>query len=157
MENGLKMQGTELIKHDELTLLGAKWLRKHYRNIEVPNCKEIAVDLNTATKTGEKPDVIGWCSWASVLIESKVSRSDFLAEKKKHFRINPNTGVGNFRYYLVPDGLIDKHEIPDEWGLLYYNPKSGIEIIKVASEVKSNLDCERTILLSLMDRLRKNQ
>ena len=141
------------MKHDDLTLLGAKWLKQHTKNIIVPNCREIAIDLSTATITGEQPDIIGWCSWASVLIETKVSRPDFLADKKKSFRINPNLGVGNFRYYLVPEGLIKENELPDNWGMLCYS-NSGIEIRRAANKVKSNLDCERTILLSLMRRKR---
>jgi len=137
--------------HDKLTSLGAKWLKNHSKNIIVPNCNIIANDLRTYTSTGEIPDVIGWCSWASILIETKVSREDFKKDFKKIFRINEFLGVGDFRYYLVPEGLITQNEIPKNWGLLYHS-KNGIEIIKTATKAESNLGCERTILLSIMRR-----
>jgi len=137
--------------HKKLTDSGAKWLKKHSKNIIIPNCNIIANDLKTATNTGEIPDIIGWCSWASVLIETKVSREDFKADFKKVFRINEFLGVGEFRYYLVPDGLIAENEIPKNWGLLYHSG-NNIEIVKIATKAESNLDCERTILLSLLRR-----
>ncbi len=28
--------------------------------------------------------------------------------------------LGNYRYYLCPEGVIDESEIPDKWGLLLY-------------------------------------
>jgi len=44
----------------------------------------------------EIPDVIGFDSWHSILIEVKVSRSDFLSDKKKSHR---SKGMGNWRFY----------------------------------------------------------
>jgi len=140
-----------VMDHNTLTTLGSKWLKNHVENGTVPNCNIIANDLRTATATGEQPDVIGWCSWASVLIETKISRLDFKQDFKKVFRINEFLGIGNFRYYLVPESLISPDEIPKKWGLLYYSER-GIEIIKTAAKSESNLDCERTILLSIIRR-----
>ena len=53
------------------------------------------------------PDAIGWKKAChSVLVECKVSRADFLADRGKPFRQNPETGVGCERYYLSPRDLI---------------------------------------------------
>lgn len=57
--------------------------------------------------------------------EVKISRSDFLADKKKrkfkfyegmHFELMPNRF-----YYVCPEGLIKVDEIPKYAGLIYYN------------------------------------
>ena len=74
------------ITHKDLVSRGTKWIKKHTSNIAIPNCSIVAEDLTTATSTGETPDIIGWASWCSVLIEVKASRSDFLRDKKKNFR-----------------------------------------------------------------------
>jgi len=81
--------------HKQLTLQATKWLRKHVRNISIPNCPFIASEWLTYTLTGEMPDVIGWCNWTSVLIEVKVGRGDFLADAKKPFRKIAKEGMGN--------------------------------------------------------------
>ena len=69
----------------------------------------VAVELVTASQ--EIPDVFGWNYWATVLIEVKVSRSDFLADAKKSFRQQPEEGVGAFRYYCSPEGLITEVDL----------------------------------------------
>ena len=47
-----------------------------------------------------------------------MTRGDFLADRAKRFRQQPETGVGSERYYLVPPGLIQAEELPPGWGLL---------------------------------------
>ena len=74
--------------------------------------------------SGEHVDGIAFNAWGSFLIEAKVSRADFLADSKKEFRIKPETGVGKFRYYACPVGLISPEEIPEKWGLIYV-PEKG--------------------------------
>ncbi|MBV9609657.1 MAG: hypothetical protein JO187_08875 [Acidobacteria bacterium] len=64
------------------------------------------------------PDAIGWkrrCH--SVVVECKVSRTDFFADLNKPFRSN-GEGLGCERYYMLPRGLISPDEVPDGWGLL---------------------------------------
>jgi len=136
--------------HKALCKLGAKWLQRHQRNITVPNCRTVAVDM--VTIESETPDVIGWSSGSSVMIEVKVGRGDFLKDYKKVFRQVPKMGVGEFRYYLCPSGLIKESELPDKWGLLYVTEKNKIEIVKAAKYQQSNLKSERNMLLSLIRR-----
>jgi hypothetical protein len=138
--------------HKELIEIVAKWLKKHTNNAQIPNCPYIAKDLMTNTDNGEIPDVIGWNYWTSVLIEVKVSRQDFLKDQNKKFRYMPELGMGEFRYYCCPEGLIKEEELPEGWGLLYLNDKNKIDTIKIADRKESNLMCERTMLLSLIRR-----
>lgn len=58
-------------------------------------------------------------------IEVKVTRSDFLKDKNKPFRKHPETGMGHYRFYCAPVGLISPDELPDGWGLLEYHHKSS--------------------------------
>ena len=142
--------------HSKLTEIASKWLKKHNQNIIIPNCNIIASELKTATSSGEIPDIIGWCSWSSVLIEVKVSRNDFLKDFKKSFRLKKELGVGDFRYYLCPENLIKKKDLPEDWGLLYINNENKIKIIQIAKKIKPNLKDERTILLSIIRRFNKS-
>lgn len=98
--------------HAELCALGEKWLRRQ-------GCRVVLRDpFKAAVATGECPDVIGWRDGHSVLIECKVSRPDFLADKAKKFRAIPELGMGDARLFLAPDGVIRPGDIPEGWGLL---------------------------------------
>lgn len=95
--------------HSELVARGSAWLRKQ-------GCAVVFSELTAHTRTGELPDVIGWRGGNSVLIECKVSRSDFLADKNKSFR--SEGGMGDFRLYLSPPDVIAPSDLPEGWGLL---------------------------------------
>ena len=72
-----------------------------------------------ACVSGEMPDAIGWKRAShSVLVECKVTRADFLADRGKPFRLKPEQGVGCERFYLTPPGLVKVEELPAGWGLL---------------------------------------
>lgn len=76
--------------------------------------------------SSETADVIGFGgSGFSVLIEVKVSRSDFFADRKKPFRIRPENGMGTERYYCCPIGMIKPDELPSGWGLIYVDGKKA--------------------------------
>jgi len=88
-----------------------------------------------ACVSGEMPDAIGWKKAChSVLVECKVSRADFLADREKPFRMKPEAGVGCERYYLSARGLIRVDELPAGWGLLEV---SGREIEKAKHSAKN--------------------
>lgn len=104
------------LTHKQLVESAYKWVMKN------ASCGVAFKELYTSNI--EYADVIGFGSWGrSVLIECKASRSDFLADKKKSFRINPETGMGSVRYYCCPSGLIKESELPVGWGLLYVDDK----------------------------------
>lgn len=102
------------MNHKELVEIGYKWVMQR--------CGVAFKEFNTANS--EHPDVIGFTSGESFLIECKATRSDFLADKKKSFRIRPETGMGKFRFFLCPEDLISIEELPENWGLIYVNENS---------------------------------
>lgn len=60
------------------------------------------------TSTSETPDAIGFFQGGScsILIECKTSVSDFYSDRSKPFRKQPELGMGNFRWYMTPKGLV---------------------------------------------------
>jgi hypothetical protein len=139
-------------KHRELCELGGKWLRNHKFN-EGPICTYSVVELVTVQL--ENPDVFGWDYWQTSLIEVKTSRADFKKDFKKKFKQEGYLGVGMYRYYLCPEGLIKSEELPERWGLLY--EKDGeIISIKVPEQFPNeevNGMGQVTILSSIMRRM----
>lgn len=105
------------IEHDELCMRAAKFLKSNGFGVVFDD------RYQAATGSGELPDAIGFRNGTSCLIEVKVSRSDFLADKKKPFRAEPSLGMGDWRFYLCPKGLIKPEELPEGWGLLYATTK----------------------------------
>jgi hypothetical protein len=96
--------------HAQLVEKAVHWLRLYRCGV---------VLSEQACVSGEMPDAIGWKrACHSVLVECKVGRSDFLADRAKPFRLKPEKGVGCERFYLVPAGLIRAEEVPAGWGLL---------------------------------------
>lgn len=138
----------DMATHKALCERGGKWLIKHQSNVLVPNCQIVAVELFTQIEP-EIPDIIGWCGWCSILIEVKVQRSDFLCDFKKPFRKICTDGVGEYRYYLCPEYMINENELPLNWGLLYETNR-GIKIIKKAERQSANLIAERNMLTSFI-------
>ena len=117
--------------HAQLVRLAEQWLRRRYR------CGIVLSEQSCAS--GETPDVIGWKnSCRSVLIECKVSRADFLADREKPWRKNPETGMGCERFYLIPHRLVERHELPKHWGLLEYQGR------EITVAVKASRQSQRT-------------
>jgi hypothetical protein len=97
--------------HPALVELAVRWLRTSYR------CGIILSEQ--ACCTGEVPDVIAWkARCRSVLVECKVSRADFLVDRDKPWRLDPQSALGCERFYMAPAGLIAATELPAGWGLL---------------------------------------
>lgn len=97
--------------HHELVGHAVRWLRRN-------NCRVILHDPFRAAYVQEQPDAIGWRDGLSILVEVKVSRADFLRDRHKPFRADPAKGMGDWRFYLAPAGLIRPEELPTGWGLL---------------------------------------
>jgi hypothetical protein len=106
--------------------MAVRWLRRYRCGV---------VLSEQACVSGEMPDAIGWKKAChSVLVESKISRADFLADRDKPFRQKPETGVGCERYYLAPRNLIGRQELPAGWGLLEV---AGRQIDRVKASAKN--------------------
>ena len=105
--------------HARLVMMAVRWLRGYRCGV---------VLSEQACASGEMPDAIGWKGAChSVLVECKVSRADFLADRAKAFRSHPELGVGCERYYLVPAGLLSERDVPAGWGWLEYRNR-GVEM-----------------------------
>jgi len=139
--------------HDDLVEVARLWLLKHSSGHHHKQpCSLVTTELVSA---GETPDAIGWNPGFSWLVECKTSRADFRADKKKWPRRNPKEGLGDFRYYLCETDLIRPDELPDKWGLLFWNGKK-VKVAKVAEFQEANHRSERTILISLLRRIGHN-
>jgi len=145
--------------HDELAALGAAWLKRNGFAV-------VATDLN-ALGCRERADVIGFRSQCSATIESKVSRGDFLADlKKPHCHTG---GIGLYRFYICPAGLIAAEELPARWGLLHVTGRRVVEVVRPRGNIwpgpttsiagwsewqhETDLDAERSVLFSISRRL----
>lgn len=76
----------------------------------------------------------------TILLEAKTSRSDFLVDRKKPHRMKPETGVGKWRYFICPTGLIQVNELPEKWGLVYVNGRGHCEVVAGALAVPFKRD-----------------
>jgi hypothetical protein len=113
--------------HPQLVQLAVAWLRSYRCGV---------VLSEQACLSGEMPDAIGWKrACHSVVVECKISRADFLADRNKPFRKKPKTGLGCERFYLAPTGLILERELPPDWGLLECRNRQ----IKIARTSAKNL------------------
>jgi len=106
-----------------------------------------------ATPADENPDVIGWAPGAgSVLLECKLSRSDFLKDATKAVRRNPRAGMGQRRYYLCPLDLIQLEDLPPKWGLLWATRGQVIVKREARGHPERNLVAEVRFLSSMLRR-----
>jgi hypothetical protein len=106
--------------HNELIKIAENWLYKSC------GCGAVITELVTSAK--ETPDAFGLRCDYTVLVECKISRSDFLADQKKMFRLMPDKGIGDYRFYLCENDLIKPDELPQAWGLIYWNGKKVKQI-----------------------------
>lgn len=109
-------------QHAALVSLGAAWLRRNGFGV-------VATEIDVAG-CREKPDVIGFRHSCSTLIEVKVSRSDFLADAKKPERRQTLRGIGIYRFYLCPAGIIDVDDLPPRWGLLHVVKGRVVDVVR---------------------------
>jgi len=136
------------ITHADLCGLSELWLRT------ARGCgfafRELA--CGSSSRNGEIPDAIGWTSTASILVECKVSRSDFLADRGKPYREHPEMGMGNYRWYCAPAGIIAPTDLPPQWGLVELNGRR-LRAVVAAEHQATNLIAERALCYSALRRL----
>jgi hypothetical protein len=115
--------------HAELCSRGKNWLKNAF------GCQIAFEEIETPA--GEQPDAFGVKQGLTVLIEVKISKTDFASDKKKPWR-KPNEGMGQVRYFLTPKGLISPDVLPNGWGLLEATDKQ-IKVIKGINPKKDQL------------------
>jgi hypothetical protein len=111
--------------HAQLVDRAVRWLRSYRCGV---------VLSEQACVSGEMPDALGWKQAChSVLVECKVTRADFLADRAKPFRTKPEKGVGSERFYLTPASLLKWEELPAGWGLLELR-RGRIEMLQASAK-----------------------
>ena len=117
------------LTHAELVERAGRWVRNSCKIVEgscpdgSPRYHSLRCDvvfLEMASGCLETPDAIGFARQGliSVLVECKASRADFLSDQKKFGRCRPKYGIGNYRFFMAPHGLLTPDDMPDSWGLL---------------------------------------
>lgn len=128
-EKGLIMVSN--MTHDEI----ADWCAKRIRSMGY----KFSFSNMTSVMHGEQPDVFGLSAFGeSVLVEVKVSRTDFLADQKKPWRRN-GFGMGDHRVYLTPKGLLKPEEIPYGWMLWEVHGKTKPILKVIKGQVKKRV------------------
>lgn len=133
--------------HSELVEFGAVWLRRTDHGYTMPFVRKELV-----TGAGEVPDVFGFGSGHSVLIECKTSRADFNADAKKYWRRHPEFGLGNYRFFLCAKGLLLDDELPEHWGLLYASDTGKFAMEKEPTRQPFSVKGERDFMYSVIRR-----
>ena len=145
--------------HQDLVFIGSKFVKTRFRY------PLIYSEIACVVSTGEIPDIIAFAAFnKSILIECKISRTDFLRDKKKRFRINALLGMGKYRFYLAPKGLIKMNELPESWGLIEVDDCKNVEITyhpyckSLTGNIWSNgfdqnIEAERAFLFSVLRRI----
>jgi hypothetical protein len=133
--------------HSQLVERAVRWLRWYRCGV---------VLSEQACTNGEMPDAIGWKQAChSVLVECKVTRTDFLADRAKPFRMKPEKGVGNERFYLTPPALAKVGELPPGWGLLEFR-RGRIEMVHPSAKnlrTAAGFRSEMNLLLASLRRV----
>lgn len=133
--------------HARLVRTAVQWLRSYRCGV---------VLSEQASISGEMPDAIGWKrACHSVLVECKLTRADFLADRVKPFRQKPELGVGSERFYLAPRNLVRPEELPPGWGLLEFHNR-GIEMLRPSRKnlrSEQGFRCEMNLLLASLRRV----
>jgi hypothetical protein len=144
------------MKHAYLIETARQWLAKPWRNASNEGhgaCSVIITDMTSAAR--ETPDALGWHSFGqSTLVECKISLDDFRSDQQKFFRAQPSQGVGDWRYYMAPKGLISTEILPNGWGLIEVNDKGKTRVVRISKKFEANKSAENDMLLSLLRRLR---
>jgi len=104
-----------------------------------PGC-QFALTETKAEFVAEIPDAIGFRYDDSVVIEVKVSRADFIKDKSKPHRLEPASGMGRFRYFMAPAGVIKAAELPDSWGLLEVGARNAVKVMRGHVKVEASED-----------------
>jgi hypothetical protein len=96
--------------HADLVEKAVRWLRRQ-------GCRVILHDP-FRTPLAEQPDAIGWRDGVSIVVEAKTSLADFRVDAEKAWRKNPALGMGDWRFFIAPTGLLSTASLPEGWGLI---------------------------------------
>jgi hypothetical protein len=138
--------------HADLVKMARTWLAKR--------CPVVITEMTSGA--WEEPDAIGWRGAGSILVECKASRADLRADKNKPHRRRETIsdglswpGLGDERFYLFPDGLVDAADdlIAPGWGVLYASAMGSVRMALKAWKRQGDHRSERALLVSCLRRL----
>lgn len=141
--------------HYQLCCEGAKYIiqpraREPFQSQNILSTVELVCFGNELT------DVYATDRVSSTIIEVKVSHADFLNDKKKYARSKQaeicKHQIGNYRYYLCPEGIIKPDELPEGWGLLYWNGKKIEKIVAAPKFWETDHKYDMFVLCSIIAR-----
>lgn len=93
----------------------------------------------------EWPDAIEWnYQGLSILVECKTSMSDYYSDRRKD---RVDGGMGDFRWYMTPPGLLKPDLLRDGWGLLECHPKKTQRKVSAVSRWKNQFKQGEVALL----------
>ncbi len=119
----------DALTHDALVERAGRWLRNRRK------CICVIVEPKPWACV-EHPDAIGWLSTGeSILVECKVSTNDLYSDYGKNWRTHCK-GMGFWRYYLTPPGLVEHPGELRGMGLLEMRGR----IVKVVAEATPRQD-----------------
>ena len=141
--------------HKELVEVGYRWLLRAKTRNAIACYGACGVAFKEVVSlSNEQPDVIGFRSNCSILIECKANRADFLSDSKKPFRLSPDTGIGEYRFYLTNPEIIKVEELPEKWGPLVCD-RNCIKILKDAQKHSDySWFMERALLYTILNRMK---
>lgn len=145
--------------HRGLCELARRWLLRNSSGESLlkqgGHCKKAFSEIQ-AGWWGEQADAFGLNSCFSVLIEVKMSVSDFRADANKEHRRRPGLGIGDYRYYMAPEGILKPEFIPEKWGLIEVTDRRQCRVVRGYAadqrnpqnwQFDANLRAERCLLL----------
>ena len=131
--------------HKEAVQRVGNWLKNSQR------CLIVVTEL--ATQCRETPDALGFHgAGGSILVECKVSRADFLADREKPFRVYAPDGMGDQRYFAAPPGVVKPEDDLKDWGLLEIR-EHQIKVVREAKVQPAGKRSEVKLLMSVIRRL----
>lgn len=131
------------VTHADLVRRAVRWLRSHHR------CGTVFAEMQTMY---EFPDAIGWRGHFSRVVEVKVSRADFFADRSKPHASHAEAGMGAQRWYLAPEGLVRADEVPAWCGLAYATSRRIVVVKEAPDREVYNFRGETRMLLSAVCR-----
>lgn len=129
--------------HDDLVQRAVRWLRNTRK------CPVVLAEYTSALPV--IPDAIGFWRAHSILVECKVSRADFRADRHKPSH-RGGWGPGRERWYMTPPGLVRPDEVPEGWGLLEAHARIVRRIVEPSVRHEDSVRYDMEMLVSAMRR-----
>ena len=136
--------------HEALRKRAVQWLTNTQR------CSVVLSEI--VTSCSEVPDAVGWRNWFSMVVECKVSRSDYFAQKNKN-HVLAGRGVGQHGYILCPKGMLTVEDLDGTgYGLMEIADEHGNIRVKLPPLLREPCrEDEITMLVSALRRVRARE